>query len=65
MTWSAIETMPEGYTGLGRLGDDREVDIYRVSDRQTLDAASGLPVDVVSWKRHSFHTVRELRKDFI
>ena len=58
MTWLAIESMPEGYTGLGLLDDGREIEIYRVSGVLTVDAATGLPVSAISWQRHSFHTVR-------
>jgi hypothetical protein len=50
--------MPKGYTGIGLLGGGRELDIYRVSAAEVFDAATGMPVLVVSWRRQGFHTAR-------
>ena len=59
MTWLDIQTMPVAYGGVGLLVDGREVDIYRVSDAVVWDVATGLSVEVVSWRRQIFHTVRQ------
>ena len=56
MSWSGIESLPVGHTAVGLLADDREVDIYRVSDSCIWDVTTALPVEPVSWKRVMFHT---------
>jgi hypothetical protein len=58
VTAEPLETFRVGYTGVGLFADGRELDIYRASDADILDAATGLKVDPVSWRRHSFHVAR-------
>jgi hypothetical protein len=43
--------MPVGYSGVGLLQDDREVDIYRVSEKIIWDTSTGLEVEPISWSK--------------
>ena len=55
-----IHTMPVCQCAVGLLADDRELDIYRVSDVLIWDVTTASAVEPVSWKRASFHTARLL-----
>lgn len=53
-----LDSLRVGYTGVGLLPDGREVDIYRASEIDIFDAATGLKVEPLGWHRHGFHVAR-------
>jgi hypothetical protein len=61
MTFEPLDTLGVGHTGVGLLADGRELGIYRASETEILDAATGLKVEPLSWHRHGFHVAPSSR----